>query len=101
MGSAVGRQHGLTDEQIEAVRGDPSQSAALSELEKLVVSYARARTATPVHVSDELFAALAERFNERQLVELTFLIAWENCRARFDHAFGIESEGFFEPPARS
>jgi hypothetical protein len=29
-------------------------------------------------------------------VELTATIAWENYRARFDHAFGIEGEGFSE-----
>ncbi len=29
-----------------------------------------------------------------QLVELTAAIAWENYRARFDHAFGIEAQGF-------
>jgi len=27
-------------------------------------------------------------------VELTATVAWENYRARFDHAFGLESEGF-------
>ena len=30
------------------------------------------------------------------MVELTATIAWENYRARFDHAFGIEGEGFSE-----
>ena len=51
-------------------------------------------TETPVNVSDELFADLRGHFNERQLVELTSSIAWENYRARYDHAFGVESEGF-------
>ena len=36
----------------------------------------------------------AAAFDHRQLVELTSSIAWENYRARFDHAFGIEAEGF-------
>src|SRR5437879_4183799 len=27
-------------------------------------------------------------------VELTATLAWENYRARFDHAFGVEAEGF-------
>ena len=53
-------------------------------------------TRTPVEVSDALFARLRERFTEAQLVELTSAIAWENYRARFDHAFGIESENFSE-----
>jgi len=51
-------------------------------------------TQTPVVVSDVLFAKLREKFTEAQLVELTATIAWENYRARFDHALGIEAEGF-------
>ena len=69
-------------------------SRALSEVEKLVLRYAVAMTATPVEVSDDLFAQLRQQFNERQLVELTSALAWENYRARFDHALGIEAEGF-------
>ena len=51
-------------------------------------------TQTPVEVPDQLFDRLKQVFNDRQLVELTSAIAWENYRARFDHAFGIEAEGF-------
>ena len=86
---------------------DFESSADLSELEKVVLRYAVAMTYTPVEVSDELFALLRERFTERQLVELTSAISWENYRARFDHAFGIQAEGFSAgaycrcPPARS
>lgn len=53
-------------------------------------------TQTPVEVSDELFSALQKHFNEPELVELTAMIALENFRARFNHAFGIESQGFSE-----
>ena len=53
-------------------------------------------TETPVEVSGALFATLQQHFNAKQLVELTSAIAWENYRARFDHAFGIEAEGFSE-----
>jgi len=53
-------------------------------------------TRTPVEVSDALFARLREKFTEAQLVELTATIAWENYRARFDHAFGVKAEGFSE-----
>jgi 4-carboxymuconolactone decarboxylase len=69
-------------------------SSAFTEVEKLVMRYAVAMTETPVEVPDELFAALQQHFNPRQMVELTSAIAWENYRARFDHAFGIEAEGF-------
>jgi alkylhydroperoxidase family enzyme len=65
-----------------------------SETEKLVLEFADAMTQTPVEVSDALFAKLRERFTEVQMVELTATLAWENYRARFDHAFGVEAEGF-------
>jgi len=61
-----------------------------------VLEYADAMTQTPVEVPDALFAKLREKFSEVQMVELTATLAWENYRARFDHAFGIEAEGFTE-----
>jgi hypothetical protein len=41
-----------------------------------------------------LFAKLRQKISDAQLVELTATLAWENYRARFDHAFGVEAEGF-------
>jgi alkylhydroperoxidase family enzyme len=51
-------------------------------------------TATPVEVPDALFAALRQHLDEAQLVELTAEIAWENFRARFNHALEIGAQGF-------
>jgi alkylhydroperoxidase family enzyme len=85
----------VTDQQILEL-ADFESSAAFSGLERLVLRYAVGMTQTPVEVSDELFAELRRHFNPRQLVELTSAIAWEYYRARFDHAFGIEAEGFSE-----
>ncbi len=53
-------------------------------------------TQTPVEVPDALFAKLREKFNDAQLMELTATLAWENYRAPFDHALGVEAEGFTE-----
>jgi alkylhydroperoxidase family enzyme len=83
----------VTEEKLMAL-AEFESSTALSDLEKLTLRYAVAMTVTPVEVSDDLFAKLQRHFTERQLVELTSAIAWENYRARFDHAFGIEAEGF-------
>ena len=71
-------------------------SGAFSTLEKVVIEYAERMTTTPVEVPDELFAKLRDHFNDAQLVELTAVIAWENYRARFDHALGVEAQGFSE-----
>jgi alkylhydroperoxidase family enzyme len=91
----VGRKQGITEQQLLDL-AQFETSPAFSELEKLVLRYAVAMTETPVVVSDELFAELRKHFGPQQMVELTSAIAWENYRARFDHAFGIEAEGFAE-----
>ena len=69
-------------------------SVLFSETERLVLEYADAMTETPVEVPGALFAKLRQKFTDAQLVELTATLAWGNYRARFDHAFGVEAEGF-------
>ncbi len=86
---------GLTEAQLLAL-ADFESSTEFSDLDKLVLRYAVAMTETPVEVPDALFAELARPFTPQQLVELTSAIAWENYRARFDHAFGVEAAGFSE-----
>jgi 4-carboxymuconolactone decarboxylase len=98
IGSAVGRRLGVTEQQLLDLAAFET-SSAFTELEKLVLRYAVAMTRTPVEVPDELFAGLQRQFNPQQMVEITSAIAWENYRARFDHAFGIEAEGFMEGAA--
>ena len=83
----------MSDEKLRAL-DDFEGNPALTELERLVLRYAVQMTQTPVAVHEDTFAQLKEHFDERQLVELTSCIAWENYRARFDHAFGVEAEGF-------
>jgi len=73
---------------------DFESSGEFSQVEKLALRYAVAMTETPVEIPDELFTALQRHFDNRQLVELTSAIAWENYRARSNHAFGAEAEGF-------
>jgi len=89
----VGRKAGVTDKKLMAL-ADYGSSPDLTDIEKLVIRYAVEMTRTPVEVPDELFAELKQRFSDRQIVELTSAIAWENYRARNNHALGVESEGF-------
>ncbi|ETX02352.1 MAG: hypothetical protein ETSY1_03890 [Candidatus Entotheonella factor] len=72
---------------------------SLSEVEQLCLQYADRMTETPVEVDDACFERLREHFSEAQLVELTAVIAWENFRARFNHAFGLESDGYYQDGA--
>ena len=51
---------------------------------------------TPADASDELVATLRKDLDDRQLVELTATIAWENFRARFNRGFAVAAQGFSE-----
>jgi AhpD family alkylhydroperoxidase len=93
--SALAREAGIGEEQILALPRY-RESPLFDSLERLVLDYATAMTRTPVHVDDELFAALREHFDERQMVELTNVIALENLRARFNSAFDMTPAGFSE-----
>jgi alkylhydroperoxidase family enzyme len=61
-----------------------------------VVAYAVAMTRTPVEVADDLYGQLRARLDPAQLIELTAAIAWENYRARFNHALELPAQGFAE-----
>jgi alkylhydroperoxidase family enzyme len=89
----VGRKAGITEDQLHDLAQFES-SAHFSGREKLVLRLAASLTRTPAEVPDELFATLRVVFSERELVELSSAIGWENYRARFNRTFAIEAEGF-------
>jgi alkylhydroperoxidase family enzyme len=93
IGSMISGHAGVTEEQLRALP-EYADSPLFSEDEKLVLELAAGMTATPVDVPDELFARLRARFDDAQLVELASEIAVENYRGRFNHAFGLGSQGF-------
>ena len=95
----MGRKAGISEAKVNALT-DFETSPDFSDREKLVLRYAEMLTVTPVHVPDEFFDQLRQKFSDPQLVDLTSSIAWENYRARFNHAFGIESANFCELPAK-
>ncbi len=89
---------GGTQAQLDAlnafVRIDPRGlpvDPALGTVEKLVIRYA-AQMTLDVKVSDDVFAALREHFDETQIVELTSAIATYNMVARFLVALGVTPE---------
>ena len=94
-GSALSRASGVSEQEMRELP-NYRDSASFGELEKLVLDYATGMSRSPVEVSDELFARLREHLDEPQLVELTDVIALENYRARFNWAFGIQSQDFSE-----
>ena len=89
----MSRRLGITEEQIRdlAVFEDSSH---FTEDEKLALRLAVQLTRTPANIGDQLYESLRRRFAERELVELTAAIAWENFRARFNRTFNVQAEGF-------
>ena len=93
--AAACRDAGATDETIAAVAGFQN-SDRFSAAEMAALHLAQAMTATPVDVSDLVFAEARRHFSDPQLVELAATIAAENYRVRFNRAFGVESLGLYE-----
>jgi alkylhydroperoxidase family enzyme len=95
IGSAVGRESGITEDQILDLPRH-RESNAYTDVEKLVLDYAEAMSLTPVQVSETLFKDLSTHFDHGELVELTATISWENQRARFNRALMVDAHGFTE-----
>ncbi len=93
IGASLARGHGVS---VEALTDLPvyETSPHFTPLEKRVLDYTVAMTETPMLVPRPLFEALRSELGVPALVELTAAIAWENYRARFNHAFGATEEGF-------
>lgn len=96
-------QLGLPLEKISKVPDWRAHRESFTELERGVMEYAEAMTATPPAVTDELADSLRGRLGEKALVELTTMVAVENLRSRINSAMDLRSQGFSDscaiPPA--
>jgi alkylhydroperoxidase family enzyme len=70
------------------------EASCFGEVERLVLEYAEAMTATPAAVDDTHAEQLRRHLSEAQLVELTATVALENLRSRSNRAYGLASQGF-------
>lgn len=70
------------------------ESDVFAPLERDVMAYAEAATATPPTVTDEMVAGLLDQLGPAALVELTAFIGFANFSTRTNTALGIESQGF-------
>jgi alkylhydroperoxidase family enzyme len=92
LGSQICRNSGLSDAELLALPKYQT-SELFTDREKAALDYAVAVMRTPVEVTDDLFARVRSYFDERQLVEITALLALVNLD-RFNAAFGIGAAGF-------
>lgn len=67
---------------------------AFTPLEREVMAYAEAMSATPPTVTDEMVQGLLAQLGPAAVVELTQIVAVENQRARFNSAVGLASQGY-------
>ena len=96
--SAVGRDAGISDEQLEDIAVFET-SRHFDLREKTVLGYAEGMSRTPVEVSDSVFEQLETLFTAAQIVELTAAVSLENFRARFNCALKIPSDNLCMLPA--
>ena len=71
-------------------------SPLFEPLERLTLEYADAMTITGDQVSDELFARVRAAYDEDAIVELTAIIAFENCSSKFNRALRVPSQNLWK-----
>lgn len=80
---------------------DWRSSTLFSDAERAALEYAERITITGQRVDDALFAQLSAHFDEAQIVELTFAVALENFRSKFNVPLHVEAQGFCIVPQRA
>jgi uncharacterized peroxidase-related enzyme len=82
---ATGTKAGITEDEMRALQTD--QDHVFSEPERAAIQYARELTQTAA--ADDTRDALAEHFNDEQIVEITLVAAMANFTNRFNNALEI------------
>jgi AhpD family alkylhydroperoxidase len=92
-GDMLQRLEGLDVERLQHI-DEYATHPSYDPVERLVIAYADAMTATPPTVTDAQVAELEAELGRAGLIELTTQIALENMRARGNNALGIVDQGF-------
>lgn len=88
---AFGKQVGLTDEQVAATATTPPGDAAWPEPDSHLIAAADALADTGT-IPDELWAALAARLRDDQLIELIVVVGWYRLISGLVRALRLEPE---------
>ncbi|MBC7781355.1 MAG: carboxymuconolactone decarboxylase family protein [Proteobacteria bacterium] len=87
---------GLTEAQVQAI-AQWRESTLFSEVERATLAYVDAIT-RDIEPDDATYAAIKRHFSDRQIVELTVLIAAYNMHTRVARALRINVEADVEAP---
>lgn len=86
----IGKAAGLTDEEVERIKAGPDDPAWEPFDATLL------RTADELHddacITDATWAALAERYDERQLIEVTMVVGQYHLVSFFLNSAGVQRE---------
>lgn len=87
----MSRADGVSVDELEAL-ADPARTQAFSDRDRSALAYAEA-VASSDTVSENVFESVKRHFTDDEIVELTAVITWEICAAKFNRAFEIEGQG--------
>ena len=93
IGEALAVDRGVTEAELRALPFFEEEQG-FTALERDALAYAVQMTETPATPDAALCARLREALGVPGVIELTAAIAWENFRARFNHAVGATEDGF-------
>jgi len=93
--TSMGKEFGLTQEQIDALDGDYRACELYDEKTKAGIAYAEALTRGPTHVTDDLFAELKRHYTTEEIVDLTMAVALFNLLNRIGEGLRVPLEPQF------
>lgn len=98
--SDVGRRDGVTDEELEGLRGDASSISSFSSAEQAAIAWATAVARNEARRDMQTFERLREHFSDEQIVELTVLAAARTMVNLIQEALwtDLEAEHEVAPP---
>jgi alkylhydroperoxidase family enzyme len=92
--AAGGSEAGASAEKIAAL-AEYRTSPLFEPAERVALELADGATALPHDVPDELFERLRQHYSDGEIVELSYIVALENFRSRFNRILRIEAQGLY------
>ena len=80
-------------EKIQAL-SEWRRNPIFNDEERLMLEYVEAVTDSKGEIDAHIKAQMSGAYTEKDLVEITALIAFQNMSTKFNNAFGIEPQGF-------
>jgi AhpD family alkylhydroperoxidase len=98
--AVAGAKAGLTAPQVESIlakTGEPADSPAFNDSEKVLIRYSQELT-RGISASGETIGAMKAIFDEAEFLEITFVVATANLFNRLADGLAVELEPEFDRP---